>query len=268
MKEDPKHIYFPNDTYNTPESRSRVLADRFFMGSRWWFHYLFMKIVLKSRSLAVKGIYDDIQWAKKSWDVFQAIEKCGGRFHLRGLDTIRKSDEPVVFISNHMSTLETIIFPCIIAPMRPVTFVVKEILVKQKIFGPIMRSRDPIIVGRADPRRDLQVVLTEGQKILEQGQSIIIFPQSTRYRGIDHNKFNTLGVKLASRAGVNVIPVAIKTDFWGTGKYLKDLGPIDRKKPIHMKFGDEMTIRDNGKAEHIKIVDFIKNHLREWQTCP
>lgn len=36
---------------------------------------------------------------------------------------------PVVFVSNHMSTLETFVFPCIIAPVMKVTFVVKDSLV-------------------------------------------------------------------------------------------------------------------------------------------
>ena len=49
-------------------------------------------------------------------------------------------------------------------------------------------------------------------------------------------EFNSIGVKLAKKAGVPVVPVAIKTDFWGNGRIIKELGPIDNKKTIHIKF--------------------------------
>jgi len=48
--------------------------------------------------------------------------------------------------------------------------------------------------------------------------SVLIFPQTTRDLRFDPNKFNTLGIKLAKRAKVPVIPVAVKTDAWGMGK--------------------------------------------------
>lgn len=260
--------YFSKDIYNTPEDTPRSLGDRILLNSRWWFHFSFIKIVLHCRKLAVKGLYDDKEWVKTSLMVFKAIERCGGRFHIKGIDNLRKSaDKPVVVVSNHMSTLETIIFPCIIASIRPVTFVVKESLVKQHIFGPIMRSREPIVVGRKNPREDLVKVLNEGQEILKKGRSLVIFPQSTRHVEFIPEQFNTLGVKLAQRAGVKIIPTAIKTDFWGNSKveFLKDLGPISRDKPIYMNFAEPMEIKSRGKEEHQQVIEFIESNLKKWK---
>ena len=259
-----KKIYFTENTYDTPDNMPRAIGDRLFLGSRWWFFLKFLGIVFKSRSYAVKGIYDDALWAKTSVDIFKLIEKTGGRFHLTGLDNLRGTDESLVLISNHMSTLETMVLPGIIAPLRPVTFVVKEELVKAKIFGPVMRSRNPIVVGRIDPRRDLEAVLTQGPELLAKGVSIIIFPQSTRHLHFSPGQFNSLGIKLARRAGVKVLPIAVKTDFWGNGKAIKDLGVIDRKKPIHMAFGQPMSLTGNGSEEHQKVIQFIEKHLQAW----
>ncbi len=61
-----------------------------------------------------------------------------------------------------------------------VTFVVKESLVKHPLFGDVMRSRNPIVVGRTDPRKDFEAVMNEGAEKLSKGISIIIFPQSTQ----------------------------------------------------------------------------------------
>lgn len=258
--------YFQGDSYYTPVGHPRPLGYRLCFGSRWYMYTRFIYSVLKYRRYAVNGFYDDAKWAASSYAIFRAVEDSGGDFRITGIDHIRKdTGKPVVFISNHMSTLETVVFPSLIVPIRPVTFVVKDVLVKSKIFGPVMRSRHPIVVGRTNPREDLQIVLRQGKEILEDGRSIIIFPQSTRQDEFDPKQFNSLGVKLAARAGARVIPVAIKTDFWGNGKWMKEFGPLHPEKPIHIAFGEPMTVSGNGREEHQKIVNYIQSHLDEWK---
>jgi len=109
-------------------------------------------ILVKGRKTTLKGNYDRQAWISSSQDIFRLIENCEGRFDITGLDNPRNCDKPVVFISNHMSTLETMIFPGIIAPVMKVTFVVKDSLVEDRFFGPIMRARKPIVVSRKNSR--------------------------------------------------------------------------------------------------------------------
>jgi 1-acyl-sn-glycerol-3-phosphate acyltransferase len=106
--------------------------------------------------------------------------------------------------------------------------------------------------------------MNKGKEQLSKGISIIIFPQSTRSAVFNPNEFNSLGVKVAKAAGVKVLPVALKTDFWGNGRYLKDVGPVSRDKPIHMMFGTPMEIKGTGKNEHKEIVQFIIQNLQHW----
>jgi 1-acyl-sn-glycerol-3-phosphate acyltransferase len=163
-----------------------------------------------------------------------------------------------------MSTLETFVLPAIIASLKPVTFVVKEALVDTPIFKYVMRSRDPITVGRANPREDLKAVLEGGTERLNAGISIIIFPQTTRFLDFDPRKFNTIGMKLARRANVPVVPVALKTDAWGNGKILKDFGKMDPSKKVHFSFGEPLVIKDRGTEEQEKVLEFIGSRLKEW----
>jgi 1-acyl-sn-glycerol-3-phosphate acyltransferase len=257
--------YFGSDTYHTPEKEHLSFSERILLNNRLYFTWKYIDIVFKTRKQAVRKLYDTKAWTDSSFYIFRFIEKTGGRFHITGMENITKSEGPVLFISNHMSTLETMIFPCIIQPLRDVTFVVKESLVKHPLFGDVMRSRDPIVVGRTDPRKDFEAVMNEGAEKLSNGISIIIFPQSTRSLDFKPEEFNSLGVKLARKAGVQVVPVAIRTDFWGNGKPIKELGPIDRHKPIHIRFGEPFSIKGNGKVENQKIIDFIKSSLDEWK---
>jgi 1-acyl-sn-glycerol-3-phosphate acyltransferase len=250
-------------SYDTPEDLPRRWMDRLFLNTRFYFVWGYLQVVLKARALAVKGLYDDQAWMGSCSDTFRLVEGCGGRFHLRGLENIHSSPGPVVFVSNHMSMMETFVFPCFILPYKPVTFVVKESLVTQRLFGPVMRSRNPIAVTRKNPRDDFEKVMTEGKKLLEKGTSVIIFPQNTRSVVFKPEEFNSLGIKLAKAADVPVVPVAIKTDFWGNGRLVKDAGPVHRNQPVHMIFGEPFTVLGNGKAEHQRVTEFIIENLRK-----
>jgi len=256
--------YFESGTYITPDGSRHNLVYRLFHYHRFYFTLKYAVIVFKTRRQAIRGVYDTKAWADSSYYIFRFIENSGGRFHITGMENIPKEPDPVVFIGNHMSTLETMILPCLIAPHREVTFVVKESLVSHPLFGHVMRSRDPIVVGRTDPRKDLEEVMTKGPELLSKGTSIVIFPQSTRSSQFKPEEFNTLGVKLAKKMNVKVVPVALKTDFWGQGRVIKELGPLDNKKTIYFRFGEPFEVKSSGKEENQKIVEFIQSSLEEW----
>lgn len=256
-------VCFSADTYDTPEDTPRYLLDRL-VATRWNLYLPYIAVVIRAWSLATRGRYDDAAWVASSWAIFRIVERCGGRFHLRGLDTLRRHRPPAVIISNHMSAAETQLFPCMIAPFFPVTFVVKRSLVTHPIFGPVMRSRDPIVVSRKDPRRDMETVLTRGKSLLARGISIIVFPQATRRVEFVPEQFNSLGIKLARAAGVPVIPAAVKTDFWGNGRLLRDFGPVDRSKALYVAFGPAREVEGTGKTAHHAVVEFIQSRLQEW----
>jgi len=131
------------------------------------------------------------------------------------MHNILKTGKPAVFVGNHMSTLETMVLPAIIQPVKKVIFVIKEELTTYPLFGEIAKARDPILVGRENPREDLKIVLEAGSKKLHEGTSVIIFPQKTRSVYFDPSSFNSLGVKLAKRNKVPVIPIALITDALG-----------------------------------------------------
>jgi 1-acyl-sn-glycerol-3-phosphate acyltransferase len=256
--------YFPHDSYVTPADTPISPASRLIGGWRWVFYTPYFGIVLEARSIALRGLYDDSAWAESSLSVMRMIERHGGRFDVRGLGNLRSAAGPFVFIANHMSTLETQVLPVLIVPFMPVTFVVKASLVTGNMFGPVMRSRDPIAVGRKNPRDDLEAVLNGGAERLARGVSIIVFPQSTRSPVFRPEGFNTLGTKLAARAGVPVIPVAIKSDFWGDRGLFHGFGKIKPERTIHFEFGSPIKVEGRGKEQHLQIVEFIGSRLRRW----
>ncbi len=254
-----------NNTYMTNPQRSRSMLSKIFLSSKCMFYPQLFWIFWINGRKAVKGTYDAAAWADSSFDVLRTLENIGLRIDISGMEHIREADGPVVFIGNHMSTLETLVLPCIIQPVKTTTFVVKKSLVDVPVFGPVMRSRNPILVGRTNPREDLKTVLDQGTEKIKKGISIIIFPQSTRSAVFNPAEFNSLGIKLAARAGVPVIPIAIKTDAWGIGKFVKDFGPIDVSKKVYFSFGAPLRVQGRGVEEHEAVIRFIRDHLEEWK---
>jgi 1-acyl-sn-glycerol-3-phosphate acyltransferase len=229
------------------------------------FYAKVLGIICRASKLAQKGLYDNRCWIESSLTTIRALEAVGGRFEVRGLENVRGLTSPAVFIGNHMSILETFVLPCLIQPVRNVTFVVKESLITYPLFGHVMRSRNPVIVGRENPREDLKLVLEDGRKRLEANVSVVIFPQTTRSVEFDPGKFNSLGVKLAKRCNVPAVPFALKTDAWGLGKRIKDFGPIRPEKTVHIRFGQPQMVQGSGREEHGRVVEFIQTNLAEWR---
>ena len=255
--------YFDSYEYVSPERRKNF---RNWLMRDNWFYFLssYLGVVIRTRRVALDGNYHDKEWADSSIEILRLIERTGGRFEIEGMEYITRIDTPVIFLSNHMSTLETMVFPGLIAPHRRVTFVVKESLVRHPLFGAVMRSREPIVVGRTDPRKDFEAVMNQGTDLLANGISIVIFPQSTRRDVFSPEEFNSLGVKLARKAGVFVVPIAIKTDFWGNGKIIKEIGKLDHSKIIHIKFGEPFKVESSGKEENQMVINYILENLEKW----
>jgi len=243
--------------YLTPGGKSSLLPS-------FSFYRKFLGIILNSSALVDKNLYDGKAWAESSLNILNSLEESGVRLSVKGLNYLTRFAEPAVIISNHMSSLETVILPSIINPRKRVVFIMKKELVDYPFFGKVTAARHPIIVGRANPREDLETVFNEGAKRLADGRSVIVFPQKTRSAEFEPSSFNTIGIKLAKKNNCRIIPLALLTDAWSNGKMVKDFGKIDNKKTVHIEFGEPFFVEGNGSAEHNRVLEFIGKKLKEW----
>ena len=256
-------IPYSGHLYRTPPRRRSLLARLF---PSLVFYIRLILIVWRAGRRARRGLYSDQNWVESSLAVLDSLERSGVTVEISGVENLERLPGPVVFIGNHMSMMETMVLPAVIQPVVPVTYVVKQSLLEYPVFKYVMRSRNPIAVTRSNPRQDLKTVLEEGGARLRDGISVIVFPQTTRAQIFDRGQMSSIGVKLAKKAGVPVVPIALKTDSWNNGSLIKDCGRLDTTKTAYFRVGPAMTIAGKGEEEQEAVCDFIERSLQEWAT--
>ena len=252
------------DRYETDPVRHRRCSSRRMFTGAIWFYLQYIILVISS---GIKFFFvKDPQRAvvQQALLVMRIVEGHGVHLTFEGLNKYPVENGPYVFACNHMSTLEVNALPGLIASRTPMTFVVKSSLLRTPFFGKVLRELEAIPVKRRHPGEDLMQVIRVGEKMLSKGISVILFPEGTRQDVFSPRRFNSLAVKLALRARVQVVPVALKTDFWGAGKLIKEFGTLHRDRRVNITFGDPIRLSGRGKIEQQMIVDFISKHLREW----
>ncbi len=248
--------------YQSPASKVNWFPKHF---KNTAFYIDILKVVFSAANQAKKGNYDDTAWCNSSYAVKTALEAVGATIEIDNLNSVIEQKGPCVIVGNHMSTMETFLLPWLICPHGKFTYVLKESLVNYPVFKHIAKSINPIVVGRTNPREDFLTVIKQGQKRLEDGYSIAVFPQTTRTTDFNPETLNSIGAKLAKKAKVPLVPLALKTDCWGNGKFVRDFGKVHPEKSIHFSFGTAMEIEGTGKQQHQATKDHIVNHLKQWQ---
>jgi 1-acyl-sn-glycerol-3-phosphate acyltransferase len=256
-------LQFTNGAYRTPPQKVSSLLRRF---PTLTFHPRLILSVFRASSAAKRGRYGDRQWSDHGLYLMRALESVGVSFEITGVEHLQQLDGPCVIVANHMSTLETAVLPAIIQPILPVTFVVKQSLIDYPVFKHIMRARHPIAVTQTDPRHDLKTMLLEGAHRIENGMSVVVFPEGRRSPVFDAARFNTIGVKLAHRAGVPIIPLALYTNAWALGRgRLNDFGRIYPNEKVRFAFGAPIKVNGRGTDENRVLIEYITEHLETWR---
>ena len=234
----------------------------------WWRFYVsgLAKALGKGLRVVRRGDFTLKLFSELAYDMTRAVESTGATVSFEGFDALRPlKGQPFVVAANHMSLIETMVLPAGVFAANDMTVVAKRSLTKYPGFGKILASCNPILLDRKNARKDLADTLEQGTALLKQGVSILLFPQGHRAEVFDPRKFNSLGAKLAARAGVPLVPVACKTDFARPGWPLKDFGPVDPSRPVRFACGQALdpTLpqRDLQKA----CIEHISAKLVEWR---
>lgn len=142
--------------------------------------------------------------------------------HVTGREHIPR--EPIVVVSKHQSTWETIYFQQFLPPL---TWVLKRELLFVPFFGWSMALLQPIAIDRKAGAAALKQVVRQGAERLAQGRWVLIFPEGTRTAPGVRGTYAVSGAMLAANSGCPILPVAHNAgEFWPRRGFLKRPGVI------------------------------------------
>lgn len=205
-------------------------------------HLLFMVVTVIPWALAVVIAApfmkpDRIYWMCARWlklSVDSGTVILGIRNKVIGFENLpTDAKAPAVLLVKHQSLWETF---CMAALMpHPLAFVFKKELLKVPFFGWAMARMDMIHIDRADGARAFAKVVQQGQRLLDRGTWVIMFPEGTRIPRGQKGTYKTGGTRLAIRTGAPVIPIAVTSaKCWPRKAFIKKPGVVEFSigKPI------------------------------------
>jgi|WetSurSiteA1Bulk_404760.scaffolds.fasta_scaffold00810_4 1-acyl-sn-glycerol-3-phosphate acyltransferase len=171
---------------------------------------------------------------------------CGLTFEVEGMEHVNP-EQPVIFFSNHQSAWETLALRYILPPH---SVVIKRELLYFPIWGWALLTLKSIVINRKNQRASLRSLLEQGSRYLNEGLSVLIFPEGTRTAAGEVMKFNIGGAMLAHKTGYPVIPVVHNAgDFWPRYSFFKYPGVIKVKIGAPIMTQGRKAVEINAEAE-------------------
>ena len=208
-------------------------------------------------------------WANACFSAVTTAERLGMEVSVEGFENRRSVEGPVLYLSNHMSMIETIMLPPILMAAGPFSYVAKASLAHLPFLTRAAEHMRMVPISRKSPRDDLVSILRVGAERLGGGESFLIFPQGTRCDVFSRKRYSSIGAKLAERAGCPIVPIVVDTRCQPTRTkgllkgIFKDFGPVDTSKDIRIAFGPAIPCAKS-KAMHEEAFEWMASKLESW----
>ncbi len=179
----------------------------------------------------------------------------GVKVNITGAENI-PLEKNIVIISNHSSLVDIPILLSIFK--KDVRIIYKKELEKIPIFGQCLKISPFIGVERTDPRKSMESINLAVAE-LNNGATIIIFPEGTRSIDGVLGEFKRGAFVVAFKAGKDLLPVTLRNtnEILPVGKFKFNAGTIDViiSKPISLP-------RELNKLEQSLLIEQLKTEIQ------
>ncbi|HEY9035839.1 MAG TPA: lysophospholipid acyltransferase family protein [Pseudomonadales bacterium] len=147
---------------------------------------------------------------------------CNIDYAITGFENIPPA--PYVVLSKHQSTWETLFLQ---TRLQPISTILKKELLYMPFFGWGLALLKPIAIDRKNPREAIKKIHREGIARIEEGLSVLVFPEGTRTPYGEVGNYARGGAGIACSAGVPIIAVAHNAgSCWSVPGFVKKPGTI------------------------------------------
>lgn len=189
--------------------------------------FFYPALMIGLSSIVLIGIFS----CKKAiyfWDNYMhpviskiALKLYGIEVEVRGKEYIKPKQ---IYASKHESAMETYIYTGIV---KNSAFVMKKELTYIPIFGWAQAVYGMIPIDRKSGGKAMKGMLNEAKKRVQDGRSIVIFPEGTRCKHLEVKGYKPGIVFLSEGLDLPIVPVALNTGVhWPKASYIKYPGKV------------------------------------------
>lgn len=209
---------------------------------RSWLHLLWMAVTVIPWATVVMLLSflmhpTKVYWLAVGWlrlTIASARWFMGIRYEVHGTENLPQGEqEGAVLLVKHQSAYETFLMPAIMP--HPLAYVFKKELLYIPFFGWGIGRLDMIHIDRSKRSQAFAKVVEQGQRLLNKGVWVIMFPEGTRIPRGQVGTYRTGGTRLAVQTGAPVIPIAVTSGrCWPRKALIKKPGMVQVSigKPI------------------------------------
>lgn len=179
----------------------------------------------------------------------------GTKKRVIGLDRIPR-DRAVLFAINHRGFFDVVIALNTVPVLSG--FVSKIEIKKIPLLNIWMKNLNCVFIDRNNPREGIKAIL-KGIEFIKNGTSMFIAPEGTRNRGDGLLEFKQGSLKIASKTGCPIVPVAITN----ADRVLEMQFPLIKKEEMTIEYGEPIYLESLSEEEKKELTSLVKN--RVWE---
>ncbi len=196
------------------------------------------------------------KWANYIFDTY------GMKINVHGSENL-PTNGPVLFIPNHQGYGDIVVMLKLLDGFQT-GFIAKSELEKLPAISTWIRVIHGLFIDRGDARKSLHTIKAAINE-LEQGFSMVIFPEGTRTRNNTMSPFKAGSFKIATKAQVPIIPISLSGSYklFETQGYIKgDVVDV----VVHPPIETAGLSREEIKALPLKVEKIIADGLIPFQS--
>ena len=179
----------------------------------------------------------------------------GAKVRYIGFEKI-PADTPVLYVANHESFFD-VIFSLTRLPGR-ICFIAKRSFEKIPIFAQALQLYDTLFIDRDDIKQGLKTILEAIERV-RAGMSVFIFPEGTRSRDGKMNEFKEGSMKIATKSGCPIVPIAISNTANVFENHFPKVAPV----PVVIEALDPVMPQDYDAKQQKHLGKLCKERIEE-----
>ncbi len=169
------------------------------------------------------------------------------------------TDTAVLFVANHQSNFD---IPVLLGHIdKTKAFIAKIELETMPLISDWMKAMNCVFMDRSNVRQSVKAI-NQGAKNMKEGYSMVVFPEGTRSPDGQLGDFKPGSMKLATKAGVPIVPITINgsKDMMVKGSWLV------RPAKVTLVVGDPIGVDVVKSTETVDLAQMVKNTIEENLT--